>query len=92
LKHLIYTIVHYIEHLEDYLNHFLAEVLMCAVIHQEYKPEIVFEMIKDNYNAFIDMTNEKQTGVKYDEINNLLKTGIIEFFYTAEGQEHGSDI
>lgn len=86
------TIVHYIEHLEDYLNHFLAEVLMCAVIHQEYKPEIVFEMIKDNYNAFIDMTNEKQTGVKYDEINNLLKTGIIEFFYTAEGQEHGSDI
>ena len=45
--------------------------------------EAIRKMIKDNYNAFIDMTNEKQTGVKYDEINNLLKTGIIEFFYTV---------
>ena len=79
------ALTRYIEHLVDYLNDFVAEVVMCSLIKKEDTPEMIFEIIKDNYIAFEDLkknTNSKDIAIV---LGGLLDTGIIELTYSSEG-------
>ena len=70
------TLMLYIEHLDNYLTGIVAEIVMCAERKQEVNIEVIFEIIKDNYNTFNILSKEKNTnGVLLEK---LLKTGIID--------------
>lgn len=74
------SLIPYVEHLEDYLSDFIAEVVMCANNKHEEKTEIVFEIIKNNYTLFNDITNSKSPTVCEEILNELLLSGIINCF------------
>lgn len=71
------TLMLYIEHLDNYLTGVVAEIVMCAERKQEGNIEIVFEIIKDNYDTFNAIVRDKKAT---DEVllEKLLKTGIID--------------
>lgn len=70
--------VRYIEHLEDYLSEFVAEVIRTTEEKNVDQIEIIFEMIKDNYRQFIDLVNGKKKNGKYLVLEDgLFCTGIL---------------
>lgn len=79
------SLTRYIEHLVDYLNDFVAEVVMCSIIKKEDTPELIFEMIKDNYIAFVDLKKNTNSKDIPKVLAGLLDTGIIELTYSSEG-------
>lgn len=72
------TLILYIEHLEDYLTKFVGEVVMCADKKHEYNIELIFEMIKDNYQIFYDIVHNKKNAAPNVVLNGLLDNGIID--------------
>lgn len=72
------TLMLYIEHLDNYLTSFVAEVVMCADKKKEDNIELIFEMIKDNYQAFLDIIKNKKNGNPQALLSELLEKGIIE--------------
>lgn len=71
-------VVRYIEHLEDYLSEFVAEIIRTTEEKNIEQIEIIFEMIKDNYQQFIDLVNGKKKNGKYLVLEDgLFCTGII---------------
>lgn len=70
--------VRYIEHLEDYLSEFVAEVIRATEEKQIDQMELVFEMLKDNYRQFLDIVNGKKKNGNYLVLESgLFCTGII---------------
>ena len=70
--------VRYIEHLEDYLSGFVAEVIRTTEEKNIEQIEIIFEMIKDNYQQFVDLANGKKKIGKYLVLEDgLFCTGIL---------------
>lgn len=70
--------VRYIEHLEDYLSEFVAEVIRAIEEKQIDQMELVFEMLKDNYRQFSDIVNGKKKNGSYLVLERgLFCTGII---------------
>lgn len=70
--------VRYIEHLEDYLSEFVAEVIRTTEEKNTDQIEIIFEMIKDNYQQFVDLANGKKKNGKYLVLEDgLFCTGIL---------------
>lgn len=70
--------VRYIEHLEDYLSEFVAEVIRTTEEKNIDQIEIIFEMIKDNYQQFVDLANGKKKTGKYLVLEDgLFCTGIL---------------
>ena len=72
------TLMLYIEHLDNYLTSFVAEVVMCADKKKEENIELIFEMIKDNYQAFLDIIKNKKNANSQVLLSGLLEKGIIE--------------
>lgn len=71
------SIIRYIEHLDDYLVNFAAEVIMCWEKHSQSSIEVIFQIIKDNYKMFEDIKNSKKDVDKMALLEDLRKTGII---------------
>ena len=70
--------VRYIEHLEDYLSEFVAEVIRTTEEKNIEQIEVIFEMIKDNYQQFVDLANGKKKNGKYLVLEDeLFCTGIL---------------
>lgn len=70
--------VRYIEHLEDYLSGFVAEVIRTTEEKNIEQIEIIFEMFKDNYQQFVDLANGKKKIGKYLVLEDgLFCTGIL---------------
>jgi len=70
--------VRYIEHLEDYLSDFVSEVIRITEVKHIDQIEIIFEIIKDNYQQFLDLVNGKKKNGKYLVLeNSLFCTGIL---------------
>lgn len=70
--------VRYIEHLEDYLSEFVAEVIRATEEKQIDQMELVFEILKDNYRQFLDIVNGKKKNGNYLVLESgLFCTGII---------------
>ena len=70
--------IRYIEHLEDYLSEFVAEIIRTTEEKNVDQIEIIFEMIKDNYQQFIDLANGKKKNGKYLVLEDgLFRTGIL---------------
>lgn len=72
------TLILYIEHLDAYLTGFVVEVVMCARKRQEESIDVIFEIIKDNYQAFYDIVHNKKNSDSDVLLQQLLKKGIIE--------------
>ena len=72
------TLMLYIEHLDDYLTRFVAEIVMCAEKKQLESIEVIFEIIKDNYKAFSDIIHNKKNSDSTLLLDRLLKNGIID--------------
>lgn len=71
--------VRYIEHLEDYLSEFVAEIIRTTEEKSIDQIEIIFEMIKDNYRQFVDLANGKKKNGKYLVLEDeLFCTGILD--------------
>ena len=62
--------VRYIEHLEDYLSEFVAEVIRATEEKQIDQMELVFEILKDNYRQFLDIVNGKKKNGNCSRIGN----------------------
>lgn len=71
------SLIRYIEHLDDYLSGFVAEVVMCWKKNQQSGIENTFEIIKDNYREFADIKASKKGANPLLLLDNLKKTGII---------------
>ncbi len=70
--------VRYIEHLENYLSEFVAEVIRTSEEKELDQIEIIFEIIKDNYWQFLDLVNTKKSKGKYMIFEDeLFRTGMI---------------
>lgn len=67
----------YIEHLDDYLAGVVAEIVMCAERKQIDDIETIFEIIKDNYQEFLDIKNAKKGANPASLLDELLECGII---------------
>lgn len=72
------TLMLYVEHLDDYLTSFVAEVVMCAENKQEESIELIFEIIKDNYRTFEEIVNSKKSVNRIGMLDGVLKKGIID--------------
>ena len=71
------SLLMYIEHLDDYLAGVVAEIVMCAEKKQIDDIETIFEIIKDNYQEFLDIKNAKKGANPISLLNELLECGII---------------
>jgi len=71
------SLIKYIEHLDDYLSSFVSEVVMCAELKSENRIEIVFEIIKNNYQVFCDIKNSKKMIGQAKLLEKVFETGII---------------
>lgn len=71
------SLILFIEHLDDYLSGFVSEVVMCAETKKEDNIELVFQIIKDNYQMFLDIKNGKKNSEPAVMLEGLVKTGII---------------
>lgn len=60
------------------LNLDIGPVVMCADKKKEDNIELIFEMIKDNYQAFLDIIKNKKNGNPQALLSELLEKGIIE--------------
>ena len=69
--------IRYIEHLDDYLSDFVAEVVMCWERNPQSSIENIFEIIKDNYREYWDIKSSKKEANPMLLLENLRKTGII---------------
>lgn len=70
--------VRYIEHLEDYLSEFVSEIIRITEEKKVDQIEIIFEIIKDNYQQFLDLVNGKKKSGKYLVLEDgLFHTGIL---------------
>lgn len=70
--------VRYIEHLEDYLSEFVSEIIRITEEKKVDQIEIIFEIIKDNYQQFLDLVNGKKKCGKYLVLEDgLFHTGIL---------------
>ncbi len=70
--------IRYIEHLEDYLSEFVAEIIRTTEEKNVDQIEIIFEIIKDNYQQFVDLANGKKKTGKYLVLEvGLFCTGIL---------------
>ena len=70
--------VRYIEHLEDYLSGFVAEVVRTTEKKNVAQIEIICEMIKDNYQQFVDLAKGKKKAGKYLVLEEgLFCTGVL---------------
>lgn len=72
-------LIRYIEHLDDYLLNVVSEIIIQATEKNEYEIEHIFEIIKDQYNAFLDISQGKQKkGISSKDIlQSLFDTGVI---------------
>ena len=71
--------VRYIEHLEDYLSEFVAEIIRTTEEKQIDQIELVFEILKDNYQHFLDLvTGKKKNGSYLMLEEGLFCTGMID--------------
>ncbi len=71
------SLIRYIEHLNDYLSKFVAEIVMCWNKNHENSIENIFEMIKDNYKEYVDIKSSKKGANPIQLLEDLRKTGII---------------
>lgn len=71
------SLILFIEHLDDYLSGFVSEVVMCAEAKREENIELVFQIIKDNYQMFLDIKNGKKSSDPAVMLEGLVKSGII---------------
>ena len=71
------SLIRYIEHLDDYLSDFVAEVVMCWERNPQSSIENIFEIIKDNYREYWDIKSSKKEANPMLLLENLRKTGII---------------
>ena len=71
------SLLQYIEHLEDYLTTFVAEIIQCWEDHRDSDVEEIFEMIKDNYREYSDIRGAKKNANPKTLLGDLRETGII---------------
>lgn len=71
------SLIRYIEHLDDYLLDFVAEVVMCWEKNPQNSIENIFEIIKDNFREYSDIKSAKKGANPLSLLNSLRKTGII---------------
>lgn len=71
------SLIRYIEHLDDYLSSFVSEVVMCWEKSPESNIEHIFEIIKDNYQAYTDIRNARKGVQPLILLSGLRDTGII---------------
>lgn len=71
------SLIRQIEHLDDYLSSFVAEVVMCWEKNQQSSIENIFEIIKDNYREYSDIKASKKGANPIELLGDLRKTGII---------------
>lgn len=71
------SLIRYIEHLDDYLSEFVSEVVTCWEKSPESNIEHIFEIIKDNYQAYTDIRNSKKSVEPLTLLSGLRETGII---------------
>ena len=70
--------IRYIEHIEDYLSEFVAEIIRTTEEKHIDQIEIVLEIIKDNYRQFLDLVNGKKKNGQYLLLEKgLFCTGIL---------------
>lgn len=72
------TLLLYIEHLDDYLSATVAEIVMCSKKKQIDDIELIFEVIKDNYQAYCDIKTAKKGANPMAMLSPLFETGIID--------------
>lgn len=71
------SLIRHIEHLDDYLASFVAEVVMCWERNPQISIENIFEIIKDNYNEYVDIKSSKKGASPMLLLEDLKETGII---------------
>ncbi len=71
------SLLRQIEHLDDYLASFVAEVVMCWERYPESTIENIFEIIKDNFREYTDIKSSKKGANPKELLKNLRETGII---------------
>ena len=71
------SIIRQIEHLDDYLSGFVAEVVMCWERNPQSSIENIFEIIKDNYREYVDIKTSKKGANPMLLLKDLRETGII---------------
>lgn len=68
------SLVTYIEHLYDYLSTYITEIVTCMSEGREGTIEEALAVIKDNYDAFLALMEQKEQAIIEDKV---MKTGVI---------------
>lgn len=71
------SLIRYIEHLDDYLTDFVAEIVLCWEKNKLSSIEEIFEIIKDNYREYADIRASKKEANPLCLLDKLRKSGII---------------
>lgn len=98
ITHLAYrtetSLLKYCEHLEDYLISFVNEVTRISIDLSMYNSSLLFEYLRDNYEAFSEATSPKKNKIIGHTIENRMnqfyKTGMMQLF--KEVDNDGSNI
>lgn len=68
------SLITYIEHLYDYLSTYITEIVTCMSEGREGTIEEALAVIKDNYDAFLALMEQKDQTIIEDRV---MKTGVI---------------
>ena len=73
------NLIKMIEHLDDYLISFVSEVVRCASEYNDDSIEVeeVYEIMKNNYRDFLEITESKKKLNLDVMLNSLFETGVI---------------
>lgn len=71
------SLIRYIEHLDDYLSSFVSEVVMCWEKNPNSNLEHIFEILKDNYRAYVSIKSSKKSANPSLLLQGLRETGVI---------------
>ena len=71
------SLIRYIEHLDDYLSSFVSEVVICWEKNPNSDLEHIFEILKDNYRAYVSIKSSKKSANPSLLLQGLRETGVI---------------
>lgn len=69
----------YTDHLTNYLVTFTIEMVAAAGIKNENRAEVLIELIRNSYDVFLQIANEKDPNIHQANLSKLLDRGIIDY-------------
>lgn len=69
----------YNDHLANYFIEFTLEMISASILKNEDRVEVLIELIRNSYDVFLQISEEKDSAILYANLTKLLDCGIIDY-------------